>query len=121
MAELALLIPELEDVLRHDSPDRRTAAVERITALFLVDAERYTAEHVELFDDVLSRLVVEIETKTLAELARSLAPIGNAPVRVIRRLAHDDDITVAGPVLMQSQRLSDTDLIDIARSKSQAH
>ena len=98
MAELASLIPELEDVLQHDSADRRTAAIERITALFLVDAERYTAEHVELFDDVLSRLIVEIETKTLAELARRLAPIANAPLRVVRRLAHDDDITVAvGP------------------------
>jgi uncharacterized protein (DUF2336 family) len=121
MAEVASLIPELEDVLQHDSADRRSAAIERITALFVADAERYTAEHVELFDDVLSRLIVEIETKTLAELARRLAPIGNAPVRVIRRLAHDEDITVAGPVLMQSQRLSETELIDIARSKSQAH
>ena len=39
----------------------------------------------------------------------------------MRRLAQDDDIAVAGPVLEQSPRLADADLVDIARTKSQAH
>jgi len=55
------------------------------------------------------------------ELSAQLAPIGNAPVNVIQRLARDDEITVAGPVLAQSPRLSPTDLVDIAETKSQAH
>jgi len=40
---------------------------------------------------------------------------------VVRRLAHDDDIAVAGPVLEASPRLADADLVDIAETKSQAH
>jgi uncharacterized protein (DUF2336 family) len=40
---------------------------------------------------------------------------------VVRQLAHDDDISIAGPVLSQSQRLNEIDLVDIAKTKSQAH
>jgi uncharacterized protein (DUF2336 family) len=39
----------------------------------------------------------------------------------MRRLATDNEISVAGPVLRQSSRLNDADLIGIARTKSQAH
>ena len=37
------------------------------------------------------------------------------------KLARDDDIEVAGPVLTQSNRLDDDTLIEAARNKSQAH
>src|SRR5262249_60110704 len=62
-----------------------------------------------------------IETKARAELPNQLAPVGNAPTQVVRRLARDDDIAVAGPLLKQSPRLAETDLVDIAQTKSQAH
>jgi uncharacterized protein (DUF2336 family) len=115
------LIPELEDVIQHGSPERRMLALQRITALFLDGADRFNEDHVRVFDDVLSRLIEEIETKARAELSHRLAPVGNAPVEVVRQLAKDDDISVAGPMLAQSPRLADTDLIDIASTKSQAH
>ena len=40
---------------------------------------------------------------------------------MIRRLARNDEIAVAGPVLTQSARLTSDDLIEIAGSKSQQH
>ena len=55
------------------------------------------------------------------ELARRLAPIGNSPNEVIRRLAKDDDIMVAGPVLAQSPRLLTADLVEIATSMGSEH
>jgi uncharacterized protein (DUF2336 family) len=121
MSAAASLIPELEEVLQHGSPERRSAMLSRVTNLFLDGASRYSEEHVEVFDDVLGRLIVEIESKARAELSRLLAPVDNAPPRVVRRLAQDDDISVAAPVLMRSARLQDPDLIPIARTKSQAH
>jgi uncharacterized protein (DUF2336 family) len=121
MTAAASLIPELEEVLQHGSLDRRTEMLGRITTLFLDRASQYTEEHVGLFDDVLGRLIVEIETKARAELSRLLAPVSNAPPTVVRQLAQDDDISVAGPVLMRSERLQDPDLIQVARTKSQAH
>jgi hypothetical protein len=47
-------------------------------------------------------------------------PLASAPP-YLRALAHDEEITVSGPVLTQSPRLGANDLIDIARTKSQAH
>jgi uncharacterized protein (DUF2336 family) len=121
MAALTSLIPELEDVLQHGSPAKRAETLRRIAELFIDGASRFEEEHVGLFDEVLSSLIVEIESKTLAELARRFAPIGNAPLKVIRRLAHDEDIQVAGPVLQQSKRLDESELLDIAKTKGQAH
>jgi uncharacterized protein (DUF2336 family) len=92
----------------------------RITTLFLDGAPSFNAEHVALFDDVIGCLVVEIEAKALAELARRIAPVPNAPAGVISVLAKNDDIEVAGPVLKQAN-LPDPDLLRIAETKGQAH
>jgi uncharacterized protein (DUF2336 family) len=56
-----------------------------------------------------------------AELAHRLARIDGAPPRVVRSLAFDDAIEVAGPVLTHSAQLTDGDLIENASTKSQAH
>src|SRR5205814_6574750 len=45
----------------------------------------------------------------------------NAPLNVIHRLAFDDEIAVAGPVLRESERLDDDTLVANASIKSQAH
>ena len=74
-----------------------------------------------MFDDVLGHLIQRIETKALAELSTRLAPVDNAPLEVIRKLARHDEISVAGPVLTESARLTEGDLIDIAQTKSQGH
>src|SRR5580700_7830805 len=115
------LIPDLEDVIRHGTRAKRVDALQRITALFLDGAKGYSDAHVDLFDDVFGLLIEEIETKARAELSRHLAPVGNAPVKVLRTLANDDDIAVAGPVLKYAPRLGETDLVGVATTKSQAH
>ncbi len=115
------LIPELEDVIQHGTREKRVDALQRITTLFLDSASRYSHEHVDLFDGVFGLLIEEIETKARAELSSRLAPVSNAPVNVLRTLANDDDIAVAGPVLKLASRLAEADLIDVARTKSQAH
>src|SRR5581483_6316303 len=115
------LIPELEDVIQHGTQQKRADTLERITTLFLTGADRDSGEHVDLFDDVFGLLIKEIETKARSELASRIAPVNNAPAKVLRILAHDDDIAVAGPVLKHASRLADADLIEVARTKGQAH
>ena len=117
----ASLIPELEEVIQNGTAERRAQTLRKIASLFLNGASQFNDDHVNLFDGVLTRLVDEIESKVRAELSHCLAPVGNAPAEVVRRLAKDDDIAVAGPVLERSSRLQETDLVDIARTKSQAH
>jgi uncharacterized protein (DUF2336 family) len=115
------LIPELEEVIQHGTAERRAQTLQKITTLFLNGADQFNEDHVGLFDEVFTRLIMEIEVKARAELSSRLAPVSNAPVEVVRRLAKDDNIAVAGPVLEQSPRLPEADLIDIVRTKSQAH
>jgi uncharacterized protein (DUF2336 family) len=74
-----------------------------------------------VFDDVLVHLMQRIESKALVELSTIMAPLDVAPIEVVRRLANHDEITVAGPVLTQSTRLADSDLIEVAKAKSQEH
>src|SRR5262245_36568736 len=121
MAIPASIIPELEEAIQHGSPERRALMLQQITALFIDGAEGFSEGLVGLFDDVLSRLIEEIETKARSELANRLAPVGNAPVKVVRRLATDKEISVAGPLLRRSSRLNEADLIGIAQTQSQAH
>jgi uncharacterized protein (DUF2336 family) len=121
MGTAVSVIPELEEVIQHGSRAKRVETLQRITRLFLDGASRYNDEHVRLFDEVLGRLIEEIETKARAELSHRLAPVSNAPVKVLRKLANDDDISVAGPVLTEAPRLSDADLVGVAKTKGQAH
>jgi uncharacterized protein (DUF2336 family) len=120
-AAAASLIPELEHILQHGTREKRADTLKRITSLFIDGAPSFNTEHVRLFDDVFSLLIAEIETKARAELSLQLAPMENAPVAVVRTLAQDDDITVAGPMLSRSPQLDEAALINIARSKGQAH
>jgi uncharacterized protein (DUF2336 family) len=115
------LIPELEDVVQRGTRAKRAEALQRITALFLAGASRYSDEHVGLFDDVFGLLIEQIETQARAELSTNLAPVRNAPVNVLRKLAKDDDIAVAGPVLKLAAGLPEADLVDVASTKGQAH
>ncbi len=69
----------------------------------------------------MMRLVETIETEVRARLADQLAPIPNAPPRIIHSLAFDDEIEVARPVLMQSERLDEATLVRNAATKGQAH
>ena len=115
------LIIELEEAIQSGSKDKRIDALRRITDLFVADADRLTDQQIGVFDDILGHLIKRIESRALAELSRRLAPIHNAPIEVVRRLARDDNIVVAEPILTASPRLSDSDLIEIASTKTQAH
>ena len=120
MAVPASLLPELEDAVHHGSAEKRIEMLRRITSLFLDGAAAFSSEHVALFDDAIGCLIEQIETKALAELARRLAPVANAPSGVVHTLAKNDDIAVAGPVLRQA-KLTEAALTQIAATKGQAH
>ena len=120
MGVSASLLPELEEVVQHGSAEKRAETLRRITTLFIDGAAVFSNDHVALFDDVIGYLIEEIEAKALAELARRLAPVANAPESVVRTLAENDDIAVAGPVLKHAS-LDDPKLMQIAGSKGQAH
>jgi uncharacterized protein (DUF2336 family) len=115
------LIDDLNGAVASGSAGQRRRILERIADLFAAGSRGYSNEQIALFDDVLQKLAAEIEVKARVKLANQLARIDCAPPKLIRSLAFDDEIEVAEPVLVHSQRLSDADLVENASTKSQEH
>jgi uncharacterized protein (DUF2336 family) len=127
--ELAI-VDEVEAAINTGSAEKRLETIHRVTDLFLSSAVKLNSEQIELFDNVLERLIKTIELRAiadisariaLAEMSGKLAPIAQAPPSVIRRLARNDEITIAGPVLSESARLGTEDLLEIAETKGEQH
>jgi uncharacterized protein (DUF2336 family) len=112
---------EVKDALRTGTLSRRSELLQSVTDLFVIGASQFDDEAIARFDDVIMRLAVDIELSARVLLAVRLAPIPNAPPNVIRSLAFDDCIDVAGPILIQSERLDDLTLVENAKKKSQQH
>jgi uncharacterized protein (DUF2336 family) len=121
MSETASLLVEIERAIASGTIQQRLKALQYVTDLFLAGSGRHSEDQIAVFDDVLLRLAAVIEVEARARLARRLAAVPSAPPRMIRSLAFDDAIEVAGPVLTQSERLAEADLIANASTKSQAH
>jgi uncharacterized protein (DUF2336 family) len=66
-------------------------------------------------------LASEIEMTARAQLANRIASYAKAPTNIVNKLAFDNAIAVAGPVLQHSERLSNEALLENAKSKSQDH
>jgi uncharacterized protein (DUF2336 family) len=114
-------LQEIESTFRAGSTEKRMETLMRVTDLFVNGAPGYSDDATHLFDDVIGRLIDHVEARARVELSRRLAPIANAPIEAVRRLARDDSIEVSGPVLAASERLTDEDLVEIVQTKSQAH
>ncbi|WP_426438643.1 DUF2336 domain-containing protein [Bradyrhizobium genosp. P] len=121
---------EVEAAIRGGSAEKCIATAKRVTNLFLISAGSFDSEQVALFDNVLERLVKTIEFRALAdisarmalaEISEQLAPVAQAPPAIVRRLARNDEIRIARPVLQESSRLSAEDLVEIAQTKSEQH
>ena len=120
-AEHQTLIDELEAAIVNRNIGSRADVLHRITDLFAVGSSHFNDEQRGLFDDVMGRLVDEIESSARAAFGERLATIANAPPKVSRVLALDDSIEVAGPLLLHSEQLDDETLIEGAKTKSQEH
>jgi len=114
-------LSELESLLRHLPVAKRTALLKSIADLFVENADRYRPAQINLFDRLLNQLLNGAEKDSVAALSRRLAPIAHAPITIISRLALDDEISIAEPVLVRSPCVEDSTLIDIARAKGQTH
>jgi hypothetical protein len=115
------IFADLETAIQSGSVIKRGDAMKRVTDLFFSGVDHFNEDQIRLFDDVLLRLTKKVEIKALAELSGRLAPVSNAPIGVVKHLARHDDILVAAPILTQSERLTEADLIEIAKTKGQGH
>src|SRR3977135_3577987 len=124
------IVDEVETAINVGSAEKRLETIRRVTDLFLSSAGSFDSEQIELFDNVLERLIKTIEIRAIAdvgvrialvEMSTQLAPISQAPPSVVRHLARYDEITIAGPILAESARLSAEDLVEVAQTKGEQH
>lgn len=114
-------VAELDRAILSSSPARRIQMLRRITNLFLAAADRLDPHQIDVFDDVLLRLMAGVEPPALAALGKLLAALTSAPRNAVHHLACHEDASVAAPVLRQSGSLSESDLIEIAGTHGQQH
>jgi uncharacterized protein (DUF2336 family) len=115
-----ILIERAED-LSNRRIRERGRVLRKMADLFLSKSESYSVEQLELFDIVMMKLIEQVDREIRAYLANKLASVGHAPPRVMRHLANDDAIAVAGPVLQHSPCLDEEFLVGSAKSKNQEH
>jgi uncharacterized protein (DUF2336 family) len=121
MTPATALIPGLDEIVRGDDPKRRADAARRISELFLQGAATFRADHVDLFDGVLTSLVPHTELAARADLAERLSVLVNAPRALVGQLAREDEIAIAGPLLRRSPVIDEKILVEIASVKGQGH
>jgi uncharacterized protein (DUF2336 family) len=112
-------LKELDIAVSRGSAESRQRALWYATDLLITG--RYTDDEIWMFGEIIGRLEQDIEEAARAQLAKRLARVDNAPLNIINKLAFDDSIDVAGPILRQSERLDARALVANARSKSQQH
>jgi uncharacterized protein (DUF2336 family) len=119
MSQEKSFLQGLDDAVQRGTPESRMRALQHTTDLLI--AGRYSDDEIWTFGEVIGRLADEIEVAARAQLARRLARFDKAPVNIIHKLAFDDSIDVAGPVLQESERLETYALVANACTKSQPH
>jgi len=112
-------LQDLDVAVSKGSAESRERALWYATDLLIVG--RYTDDEIWMFGEIIGRLEQDIETVARAQLARRLARSDNAPAKIVNKLAFDDSIDVAGPLLRESVKLDTKTLVANARSKSQQH
>src|SRR5450756_575229 len=119
MSQSKSFLQDLDEAISRGTPESRARALWHATDLLI--AGRYSDDEIWTFGEVIGRLADEIEVAARAQLAKRLAGFARAPVNIIHKLAFDEEIEVAGPVLRESERLEPYALSAKACLKGQTH
>ncbi len=119
MGQEKSFLRDLDEAVSRGTPESRTRALWHTTDLMVTG--RYSEDEIWTFGEVIGRLADEIEVTARAQLAKRLARFDQAPVNIIHKLAFDDSIDVAGPILRDSERLEPYALVANVCTKDQSH
>jgi uncharacterized protein (DUF2336 family) len=121
MSTYATLIDELETAVASGEIGRRANVMQRVTDLFVSNSGRLSDAQIAVFDDVMIRLLKETNDKARAKFGQLVAGLETAPPGIVRQLALDDSIEIAGPVLTRFDQIGADILVESATTKSQEH
>ncbi len=89
------LIEELEDVVSSNNIGHRAKMLRQVTDRLVVTSCKLSDEQMELFDEVLDRLLDEIDVTARAAFGDRLATFPDASQNIVRRPAPDDPVSPA--------------------------
>jgi uncharacterized protein (DUF2336 family) len=115
------LIVELDGAIKDGSSSRRLQRLQQVTYLFLCSASQLGERQIDVFGEVLIRLIKGAEPEILAPLSMILCGLTSAPREVVRLLACHEEAIVAAPILRKAETLSNGDLLELANHRSQEH
>ena len=119
MSQEKSFLRDLDEAVSRGTPESRARALWHATDLMVTGS--YSEDEIWTFGEVIGRLADEIEVTARVQLAKRLARFDGAPVNIIHKLAFDDSIDVAGPILRRSERLEPYALVANVCTKSQPH
>jgi uncharacterized protein (DUF2336 family) len=119
MSQEKSFLRDLDEAVSRGTPESRARALWHTTDLMVTGS--YSEDEIWTFGEVIGRLADEIEVTARVQLAKRLARFDGAPVNIIHKLAFDDSIDVAGPILRGSERLEPYALVANVCTKSQRH
>jgi uncharacterized protein (DUF2336 family) len=112
-------LQELDEAVLKGSAESREKALWYATDILIIGG--YTENEIWTFGEIIGRLADAIEVAARAQLAKRLAHTAHAPMNIVQKLAFDDSIDVAGPILQHNERLDAMTLVKNIRTKSQSH
>lgn len=114
MASLLVLAKE-------SSGDKRRELLRSMADLFIDREQDYSDRELILFGEVIGSLLEQVDEEGRLDLSRKIADCGRATGDLHLRLAEDDEVSVARPVLERCSLFDEDALADIASRKSQGH
>jgi len=113
-------MPSLIAMAREGTKHSRQILAENVLDLVISQDGRLNDRERALSDQVLTRLVQDMELQVRRQLAERISKLSRAPEGLITLLSKDD-ISVAGPLLERSMLLTDTALIEAVRMRTREH
>lgn len=103
------------------SSAKRLELLRRIADTFAVENEGSSSSVQYLLDEIVTKLVDQIERDDRPAASSSIAKLERLPEGVVESLAFDNDIAVARPIIQDYRGLPSAVLVDLASKGSQSH
>ncbi|MBT7582017.1 MAG: DUF2336 domain-containing protein [Kordiimonadaceae bacterium] len=110
----------LIELAQNNTKGSKQVLMENISDLFLSREGRLNEHERVLMNDIMVKLLKNVEKKIRKELSERLAESEDISLELVTMLANDH-IEVAQPILEKSSLLKDEDLIETIRNRTDAH
>ena len=113
-------VVELQKLARDKTVAGRRALIATVSDLFFSRVHVLSDRERALMSDILRQIIHDVEVSVRKALAEKLAELSDIPTDLIRDLANDE-IEVAHTILVGSEVLQDSDLIEIIQHRTLEH